>query len=63
MSAPTVYFHCGDQGHPLRHVVDITVALLSADLFLVMTRECAWTTKQWENRVTGQLAHALLQAP
>ncbi|WP_326643666.1 TetR/AcrR family transcriptional regulator [Streptosporangium sp. NBC_01755] len=46
-----------------RRATDITVALLSPDLFLVMTRECAWTTKHWESWVTDQLAHALLPDP
>ncbi|MEV4377789.1 helix-turn-helix domain-containing protein [Streptosporangium sp. NPDC049644] len=46
-----------------RRATDLAVALLSPDLFLVLTRECAWTTKQWENWVTDQLVHALLPAP
>ncbi|MEU5866565.1 MULTISPECIES: TetR/AcrR family transcriptional regulator [unclassified Nonomuraea] len=40
---------------------DITVGLLSPDLFLVMTRECGWTTAQWESWSADQLAHALLR--
>lgn len=39
---------------------DITVGLLSPDLFLVMTRECGWTTAQWEDWAADQLSHGLL---
>ncbi|MFI9592820.1 TetR/AcrR family transcriptional regulator [Nonomuraea sp. NPDC052265] len=40
---------------------DITVGLLSPDLFLVMTRECGWTTAQWADWSADQLSHALLR--
>ncbi len=40
---------------------DITVGLLSPDLFLVLTRECGWTTAHWETWVADQLAYGLLQ--
>ncbi|MFG6195406.1 TetR/AcrR family transcriptional regulator [Nonomuraea sp. JJY05] len=43
-----------------RRATDITVGLLSPDLFLVMIRECGWTTGQWESWAADQLAHALL---
>ncbi|GGL20262.1 TetR family transcriptional regulator [Sphaerisporangium melleum] len=49
-----------------RQATDITVGLLSPDLFLVLTRECGWTTTQWETWTAAQLAHNLLppaQAP
>ncbi|GGS66828.1 hypothetical protein ACFFV7_03425 [Nonomuraea spiralis] len=39
---------------------DITVGLLSPDLFLVMTRECGWPPAQWEDWSADQLSHALL---
>ncbi|MEV0593869.1 TetR/AcrR family transcriptional regulator [Nonomuraea cavernae] len=43
-----------------RRATDITVGILSPDLFLVMTRECAWTTAQWEDLAADQLSHGLL---
>jgi hypothetical protein len=43
-----------------RRATDLTVRLLSPDLFLVMIRECGWTTGQWESWAADQLAHALL---
>ncbi|SEG98091.1 DNA-binding transcriptional regulator, AcrR family [Nonomuraea solani] len=43
-----------------RRATDITVGLLSPDLFLVLQRECSWSTAEWEEWAAGQLAHALL---
>ncbi|GII56764.1 TetR family transcriptional regulator [Planotetraspora thailandica] len=39
---------------------DVTVALLSPELFLVLTRECGWTTDRWAGWAADQLAHGLL---
>ncbi|GES24393.1 TetR family transcriptional regulator [Acrocarpospora pleiomorpha] len=39
---------------------DVTVGLLSPDLFLVLQRECGWDTARWEEWAADQLAHALL---
>ncbi|MGW4957976.1 TetR/AcrR family transcriptional regulator [Nonomuraea sp. NPDC004186] len=39
---------------------DVTVGILSPDLFLVMRRECGWTTAQWEDWAADQLSHGLL---
>ncbi|MEV4378711.1 TetR/AcrR family transcriptional regulator [Streptosporangium sp. NPDC049644] len=39
---------------------DITVGLLSPDLFLVMTRECGWSTARWQDWSADQLCHGLL---
>ncbi|GAA4520766.1 TetR/AcrR family transcriptional regulator [Nonomuraea ferruginea] len=39
---------------------DITVGILSPDLFLVMTRECGWPTPQWEDWAADQLSYGLL---
>ncbi|MFI6922283.1 TetR/AcrR family transcriptional regulator [Nonomuraea spiralis] len=55
-----------DRLHALRpgltgeRATDITVGLLSPDLFLVMTRECGWPPAQWEDWSADQLSHALL---
>ncbi|MGW4794285.1 TetR/AcrR family transcriptional regulator [Nonomuraea sp. NPDC004297] len=43
-----------------RRATDITVGILSPDLFLVMRRECGWTTPQWEDWAADQLSHGLL---
>jgi AcrR family transcriptional regulator len=43
-----------------RRATDVTLSLLSPELFLVLTRECAWTTAQWESWAVVQLAHGLL---
>ncbi|MET8985007.1 TetR/AcrR family transcriptional regulator [Nonomuraea wenchangensis] len=43
-----------------RRATDITVGILSPDLFLVMRRECGWTTPQWEEWAADQLSHGLL---
>ncbi|MET7336278.1 TetR/AcrR family transcriptional regulator [Nonomuraea sp. NPDC005650] len=43
-----------------RRATDITVGILSPDLFLVMRRECGWTTAQWEDWAADQLSHGLL---
>ncbi|MEU8246113.1 TetR/AcrR family transcriptional regulator [Nonomuraea sp. NPDC048916] len=45
-----------------RRATDVTAGLLSPDLFLVMTRECGWSTAQWRTWTADQLAHALLLA-
>ncbi|WP_432971251.1 TetR/AcrR family transcriptional regulator [Dactylosporangium sp. CA-233914] len=39
---------------------DITVALLSPELFLVLTRECGWSREAWEAWALDHLRHDLL---
>ena len=48
-------------GLSARQATDVTVGLLSPDLFLVLTRECGWTTAQWETWVSDQLTYGLLR--
>ncbi|GAA1016675.1 TetR family transcriptional regulator [Acrocarpospora pleiomorpha] len=52
--------HALRPGLTRRRATGVTVGLLSPDLFLVMTRECAWTTAQWEKWATDHLSHGLL---
>ncbi|MDF5758254.1 TetR/AcrR family transcriptional regulator [Spongiactinospora sp. TRM90649] len=47
----------------VERATDVTVGLLSPDLFLVLTRECGWKTGEWAAWTTGQLAYALLADP
>lgn len=42
---------------------DITVALLSPEVFLVLTRDCAWPLPRWERWTAEHLAHDLLTTP
>ncbi|RCG31621.1 TetR/AcrR family transcriptional regulator [Sphaerisporangium album] len=46
-----------------RRAADITVGLLSPELFLIMTRESGWTTAQWQTWAADHLAHDLLRRP
>ncbi|MFD8533128.1 TetR/AcrR family transcriptional regulator [Streptosporangium canum] len=46
-----------------RRASDVTVALLSPDLFLVLTRECSWSMARWETWAVDHLAHGLLPDP
>jgi AcrR family transcriptional regulator len=43
-----------------QRATDITVALLSPELFLVLTRECGWSREMWEAWTVDHLAHDLL---
>ncbi|GAA4559039.1 TetR/AcrR family transcriptional regulator [Planotetraspora kaengkrachanensis] len=52
--------HAVRHGLSERRAVDVAVALLSPELFLVLTRECGWTAAEWEGWAADQLAHALL---
>ncbi|GII04265.1 TetR/AcrR family transcriptional regulator [Planobispora takensis] len=47
-------------GLTVERAVDAAVALLSPELFLVVTRECGWSTAGWEEWAAGHLAHDLL---
>ncbi|MEV4173263.1 TetR/AcrR family transcriptional regulator [Nonomuraea sp. NPDC049709] len=49
-------------GMDVQRATDVTVGLLSPDLFLVLERECGWSTAQWSAWAAGQLAYALLGA-
>lgn len=44
----------------LAAATDTTVALLGPELYLLLTRDCAWSTGQWETWVTDQLVYALI---
>ncbi|GII64216.1 TetR family transcriptional regulator [Sphaerisporangium krabiense] len=48
-------------GLTAHEATDITIGLLSPELFLILTRECAWPTPRWQSWTTAQLAHALLR--
>ncbi|GAA4594417.1 TetR/AcrR family transcriptional regulator [Planotetraspora phitsanulokensis] len=52
--------HAVRHGLSERRAIDAAVALLSPELFLVLTRECGWTAAEWETWAADQLSHALL---
>ncbi|MEU8194590.1 TetR/AcrR family transcriptional regulator [Microbispora amethystogenes] len=55
--------HALRPGLTVKTATDITVGLLSPELFLVLTRECGWNTGQWEAWAADQIAHNLLPPP
>ncbi|GII80101.1 TetR family transcriptional regulator [Sphaerisporangium rufum] len=55
--------HALRRGLSRRRATEITVGLLSPDLFLVMTGECGWPVTAWQRWAADQLGHALLAEP